>query len=250
MRSPRQRQLRTVARDDVGMDTPAKRLKWARERAGYDSARAAAGAFGWNASTYSGHENGQREFPIATAKRYGQAFGVGWIFLKEGGPAPQSRQDEKPGAPASIPTRGEVAAGRWLDLDVDTDGLDYEQFPIAAHPGYPFDAQYGLVVRGTSINRVAKTGEVLHCIDVGISGIVAVEEDIVIVLRRRHQDGLREVTAKRLRKRGNVMILAPDSTDPRWQQPIELDTDNPPEDEDVSVIAVVIGKYEPLRKRK
>lgn len=63
------------------METPARRLKWARERAGYKTARDAAEAFGWAPSTYYGHENGDRKFKIEAAKRYALALNVPWAWL-------------------------------------------------------------------------------------------------------------------------------------------------------------------------
>lgn len=231
------------------MQSPGERLRWARKQANYASAAAAAAAYGWKKSTYAGHENGDRNPSRSAAKRYGQALGVPWVWILEGGPVPDGKEMRAVRAGAQIPIKGEVAAGRWLDVDVDIDARDFERYPVTASPDFPYEAQYGLIVRGTSINRVAAVGDVLHCIDVGISGVVAHEDDLVIVERRRSQQGQREVTAKRLRKNGNIMVLAPDSTDPRWQ-PIELDTDNPPEDEEVAVIAIVIGRYQPFRKRK
>ena len=99
------------------------------------------------------------------------------------------------------------------------------------------------------MNRVANAGDVLHCVDTGLAGIEAREDDIVIVRRRRQQEGQQEVTAKRLRKQGTKLILAPDSTDPRWQ-PLELDTAEEPDGEDILIVAVVIGRYQPLRNRR
>jgi len=246
MRPHRQRLLRGWLCDVFLMNTPAERLKWARKEAGFQSAVEAARSFGWVRSTYLTHENGQRVPKRAMAKAYARAFSVSWEWLLEGGSQPQKKAQR---AMVAVPTRGEVAAGRWLDLDADLDADDFEQFPIAPTAGYPIDSQYGLIVRGTSMNRVAGPGDVFHCVDKAVAGIAFAEDDIVIVERRRFQQGQREVTAKRLRKRGNILILAPDSTDPKWR-PIELDTDNPPEDEEIALIALVIGKYQPFRKRK
>jgi len=76
------------------METPAARLKWARERAGYKQAKDAVEAFGWTASTYYGHENGDRSFKAETAKRYAQAFNVPWTWLM--GDDDHSASDEPP----------------------------------------------------------------------------------------------------------------------------------------------------------
>lgn len=223
------------------METPSKRLRWARiKRGGFDSAAAAAQAYGWNTSTYSGHENGDRNPSRDAAKRYAKAFRVSWTWLLEGEGLPDDRVTI-----VAIPTKGEVAAGRWLDLDGVVDENDFEQHPVAADPRYPIDAQFGLIVLGTSINRIAQAGDVLHCVDIGISGIQPVDNKLVIVERRRAQLGQKEVTAKRITRQGNTIRLLPDSTDPRWT-PIEYDSTDQTEDEEIVIVAVVIGVYRPL----
>lgn len=151
--------------------------------------------------------------------------------------------------PVPIPTRGEVAAGQWLDLDAEQDYRQLQQHPITADPSYPTQAQYGLIVRGTSMNRVAAEGTVLHCLDLGIAAVEPINDDIVIVERRRADGQQREVTAKRIRRDGDTIILAPDSTEPKWK-PIRFKTTKPPEDVTVSVVALVIGFYQPLRGRR
>jgi DNA-binding XRE family transcriptional regulator len=65
-----------------------QRLTWAREKAGYDTASAAAAAFGWVQSTYSAHENGQNKLKVGTARQYATAFRVSlcWLLAGEGKP--------------------------------------------------------------------------------------------------------------------------------------------------------------------
>lgn len=71
------------------LDTPGKRLKWAREnRTNYKTASAAARAFGWTLPTYFGHENGDRTPSRNAAKRYAEAYKVDWVWILEGGPVP------------------------------------------------------------------------------------------------------------------------------------------------------------------
>lgn len=231
------------------MDTPAQRLKWAREtNSSYSTASDAARAYGWTVPTYLGHENGDRNPSREAAKRYAVAYKVPWDWLLEGGPVPNSKAG-KARRIAAIPTRGEVAAGQWLDLDVAIDAKDFDQYPIAVDPRYPAEAQYGLIVRGTSINRVANPGDVLHCLDTGIAPIDPDDDDLVIVERRRAQQGQREVTAKRIRRRGSIVFLMPDSTDKKWK-PLDLDTSNSSDEEEIAVIALVLAIYKPLRNKR
>lgn len=65
----------------------AKRLREARERAGFERAVDAANRFGWAAPTYHGHENGSRGFKKDTALAYAKAFKVspGWLLYGQPG---------------------------------------------------------------------------------------------------------------------------------------------------------------------
>lgn len=68
------------------MKTSGDRLRAARIKAKFKSASAAARRYGWVASTYSSHENGQTEVPTEDAIKYAKAFKVSaaWILLAAG----------------------------------------------------------------------------------------------------------------------------------------------------------------------
>ena len=69
----------------MDLDSPAKRLRWARQQHGqYLTPTDAAKAFGWTVSTYLGHENGDRNPSRAAAKRYARQYRVRWEWLLEG----------------------------------------------------------------------------------------------------------------------------------------------------------------------
>lgn len=75
----------------MSLDSPAKRLQWAREQHGkYSTPTDAAKAFGWTVSTYLGHENGDRNPSRAAAKRYGRAYRVRWEWILEGDGPPRN----------------------------------------------------------------------------------------------------------------------------------------------------------------
>jgi len=79
------------------------RLRQARERAKFPSARSAAIKYHWQPSTYAAHENGQNRFDEKTAKKYAKAFKVsaGWLLTGEG---PQEQKNV-------IPVMGFIGAG-------------------------------------------------------------------------------------------------------------------------------------------
>ena len=79
------------------LDTPAKRLRWARAQHGqYATATEAARAFGWKVSTYLGHENGDRTPSRDTAKRYARQYRVRWEWLLEGEGRPTVKELRAP----------------------------------------------------------------------------------------------------------------------------------------------------------
>lgn len=58
------------------MSDPAERLRIARLRAGFETAKDAAEALGFPVSTYLGHENGSRGYPAKKAEVYARKFKV------------------------------------------------------------------------------------------------------------------------------------------------------------------------------
>lgn len=77
------------------MESMGERLTYARTKAGYPTAKEACEAFGWKYSTYVGHENGARGFPLGKARIYGAAFKVPWDWLMNGDGAPGPVAGEK-----------------------------------------------------------------------------------------------------------------------------------------------------------
>lgn len=148
-----------------------------------------------------------------------------------------------------MPVRGEVAAGLWQEVDGVVDANPFEKIPLALDPRYPREAQYGLKVKGTSINKIAQPGDVLICLDLAMVAIEPKPGELVIVERKRFQGSEREVTAKRLQREGKLILLLPDSTDPQWQEATKLNAKKANPDIEVSVIAIVSGVWRPIRDR-
>ena len=69
-------------------------MQYARRKAGFADATAAANAFGINENTYRSHENGARGLKAGTAKRYAKVFhtSAAWLLTGEGdGPTDVTR---------------------------------------------------------------------------------------------------------------------------------------------------------------
>jgi len=81
------------------MSDPAERLRIARLRAGFSSAKDAAEAMSFPVSTYLAHENGSRGITAKKAEIYARKFKVREQWLLYGvGPGPGDPQDDGPGA--------------------------------------------------------------------------------------------------------------------------------------------------------
>ncbi|MBA9071667.1 transcriptional regulator with XRE-family HTH domain [Methylobacterium sp. RAS18] len=149
-----------------------------------------------------------------------------------------------------MPVPGEVAAGRWLAVDENVDESRYGLAPITPDPHWAREAQYGLIVRGTSINNFAVDGDILHCVDIAIAGLMPGNGDLVIVEQTRDGGHLRERTAKLYHVGENDMVeLRADSADPRWDTPIYVPhrvySHAVEPGLTVSIVAIVIGAYKP-----
>lgn len=136
---------------------------------------------------------------------------------------------------------GKIAAGQWHEV-VESQDMEEKRVPVAPVPGYPIEAQYALQVEGSSLDRIAKDGAIIHCVDVGIAGLSPHPGDLVCVERTRA--GLVETTVKRLRAVNGALELWPESDDPRHQEMLPY---KPPKGNgEVSIKAVVVGVWQPI----
>lgn len=216
--------------------TPAERLKELREKR-FETAKAAADAFGWNEVTYRSHESGMRNIPLPAARKYAIAFGV----------TPGSILGIEPGGNSSginptlnVPLVATVSAGAFR---VD-DGLDIEgvQVPAVPRPDIPAGVQYSVVVDGQSVNKRIPDGAFAICAPFDKYPGGPKHGQLVHVIRER--SGLVEHTIKELQYSRDGMILMPVSTDPRYQERVVLATGE--EGEIVRIHGVVIGVFQPL----
>lgn len=134
----------------MNLDSPANRLKWAREKHGrYSTPTAAANGFGWKVSTYLGHENGDRNPSRAAAIRYARAYHVRWEWLLEGEGMPRSA------AITQVVVIGEVVAGSTIILNHDSN-----KKLVSA----PYDANVttaAVQVGGASMRGIADEGWII-----------------------------------------------------------------------------------------
>lgn len=216
--------------------SPSERLKEARERR-FETAQDAAEAHGWNPTTYRSHENGIRNYPLATARKYARAFGTTPAELLG---LRNSVNSEILNAVANVPLIAKVSAGAWrVDEGLDTEGA---LVPAVPHSSVPADAQYAVAVDGPSVNRKIADGAFAICARYDRYPGGPQHGQLVHVIR--HRADMREHTIKELRYTRDGMILSPCSDDPRYQETLALASGE--EDTTVTIEGVVIGVYQPL----
>src|SRR4051812_20198977 len=136
------------------MDERSQRLRFARNEKGFDTAAAAADAFGWNRNTYGSNENGNAPFSYRRAKEYAAAFGVRpeWLYDAAGSMLPAAEA-------GFVPIIGRVGA--------NPDGLvlfaqGQEPGDLAPIPPGGTDQARALLVVGHSMRGIADDGALIY----------------------------------------------------------------------------------------
>jgi len=132
---------------------------------------------------------------------------------------------------------GDIQAGTWLDRSLFDDGHEQEIIPVARDPRFPRAKQYGLRVKGDSMDREFPDGSYVTCVDYYDSGLNM--KDGLIVHVERHNGPLVEVTLKAIEHVDGQLMLTPRSTNPK-HVPLKLEGDAGSE---IIVKGVVIGSY-------
>lgn len=235
------------------MKTPGERLAFARESAGFSSAREAAIALGVSISTYNAHERagqpGARTFKIDSARRYGKRFGVSaaWLLTGEGKAEPQaSASPIEPMSVDVVSVRGVAQAGVWQEFE-DFDGGNLEPVPTVPGRWRSFE-QFAYKIAGTSMDRAGmRSGDYVICVPYGSARSHRANGDYVVVERRRGP--AIERTVKRLKLVNNGFELWPESTDTRFQEPIFVKSNGDETEDDgtsIEIVGLVIGRWAPL----
>ena len=172
------------------MDGRAQRLRQARTDRGFETAAAAADAFGWSRNTYASNENGNAPFSYRRAKEYAAAFGVGaeWLYDAAGAMQPA-------GASGMAPVIGRVGANPDGLVLFATGDDPSELAPI---PPGGTDQARALRVVGHSMRGVADDGALIYFEDQRtppspdmLGHVVVVETDTDEVLVKRLLRGSR-----------------------------------------------------------
>jgi phage repressor protein C with HTH and peptisase S24 domain len=182
--------LRLSATRILLVDERDLRLRQARQAKGYETATAAAEAFGWNRNTYVANENGNAPFSYKRAKEYAAAFGVRpeWLYDAAGPMLPIA-------SAGYVPIIGRVGA--------NPEGLvlfahGQEPGDLAPIPPGGTDKAVALLVVGHSMRGLADDGALIYFEDQKtapsadmLGNVVVVETDTDEVLVKRLLRGSR-----------------------------------------------------------
>lgn len=145
---------------------------------------------------------------------------------------------------SAVPIIGFVQAGAWREA-LELPQEEWRLVPVAANGRYEQIRRYGLEVRGPSMNEVYPEGAVIICVKLIDLGREPRHGERVVVQRR--SDLGFEATVKEFRQDPDgTFWLWPRSTDPNFQQPWRLPKpDEYDDNEDIRLVALVIGSYRP-----
>lgn len=223
------------------VQTAAERLKGAREKAGYPSAKLAAEAMGVSVATYIQHENGTRNFPSDRAQRYARFFRTTPEWLLYGRELGERTTPAELGP--SIPIQGAVAAGIWRER-MEYDESEWESFTGAPGISAPMSHRFGLRIEGDSMDLLYPPGTIVEC--VRYWGDDPIPNGKRVVVQRERDDGQVETTIKEyFEDKDSVIWLVPRSSNPAFQAPFRCDQPEPGI-VDIRVVALVVAstRYE------
>jgi transcriptional regulator with XRE-family HTH domain len=166
-------------------------------------------------------------------------FGKSYEWLSTG----RGLEQERNATVEGLRLVGDIQAGVWRE-PTESQDMEFMRVPVAPVSDYPVEAQYALRIVGNSVDRIAKDGAIIHCIDVGMANLTPRDGDLVCAERIRGT--LREMTVKRLRAVNGALELWPESTDPTQQEKLAY---KPPKGNgEVIIRAIVIGAFQPIAR--
>jgi len=143
---------------------------------------------------------------------------------------------------------GSVAAGVWQEA-TEWVADDRYTLSVPAVSDYMATPLFGLEVKGRSMDKVFPEGAILICAKFFDLNEQPQAGDYVVV-HRTARDGTVEATVKEFEVDRDGRAWAwPRSTEPEFQQPLRLDASDGGVEE-VRVVALVVGSYQQIRRRR
>ena len=137
------------------------------------------------------------------------------------------------------PVKGETAAGLWREFE-KLDLAKFERVPVVP-TSYGNREQFAYRVEGRSMEKeFIFDGDYVICVSFASVRAAPQTNDVVVVERR--QGGRTERTCKKAVRMEGEIVLASQSDDPDFAEPIFLEGDD---DTTVEVVGLVVGTYRP-----
>jgi hypothetical protein len=249
------------------------RLKWAREKRGYASAREAADAIGVRYSTYAGHESGSRGIKRDALRRYARFFKVSpaWLEFGSGGEdAPADIEGKKKlvenndlssrkfretiqffSSSVVEPARlgGFIQAGIWVDPSVVFEKKTVVGVGVSAIAGslgrLP---QFSYVVKDSSADQLRiLDGDYVLCVPYELARGGQLHDKDIVVIERVRSGGAFERTVKQIILKNSKCSLVSRSSEPRYPS-IEINAQTMTESDGtmVRIVGLAIAVCTPL----
>lgn len=186
------------------------RIKDIRKRQGLTQAQVA-DALGIHLTNYNKLENGTADLSLSRMEQISKVLHV----------EPSELISTGTGTRKVIVKQG-VAAGIWAESPVWSEDEWYD-VSVPDDPDLRRFTLHGAEMQGPSMNRRYPEGSALI-----YTSMVETAEDVIVgkryIVEIERSDGLREATVKKLwRDEQGKFWLLPESNDPRYQQPIDID---------------------------
>lgn len=113
--------------------------------------------------------------------------------------------------------------------------------PDPPDPRFPGPAQFDLIVEGSSLDKFAREGARLRCIDVDLNNVEILNGDVVVI--ERCKGGEIELLGKRALRQGEALELWSESTNDFWREPVIRYDRLESRREDLRIIAKILYAY-------
>lgn len=146
------------------------------------------------------------------------ALGTTEAYLRGLESSPLTTLEGNAGKLAPVTVSGFVKAGIWQDARIGGPS----NMVVPSIGGFPANMQIAYIVDGESLNKIARDGDVLVCLDLIKSGVSIRDDDLVVVEVSKHDGEFVDRSAKRVRRTKSGFELWPESTHPDHQEPLVL----------------------------
>lgn len=132
------------------MSEPHERLREAWKKEGFKEAREVARAYGWNETTFTSHQNGQRGLRPTVADRYAKALGVNteWLLYDRG---PRDRAARKPQAANQAASKNEIPLVGYVAAGAEAHFTAAGELGTVAAPAGATESTVAVEIRGESL---------------------------------------------------------------------------------------------------